>query len=385
MLAASDQEHQPPNPTIAGLSEFAGNSQPKLIAAERDPEATDGFGGLALPRRVSSELARQGRSHVPRLSIVIPCLGGAAEFDETLVSVLQNRPSRCEVLVVHAQPYDDPYGLKDEVRFIRVSGRPSLVQLANTGLEAAQGDIVHLLGCRLSTNEGWTETALEHFDDEAVAAVSPLIVDAVHGQVAAAGVNCSLAGSRQIVGRGVEIKNTRRVSRLQAAGPTLDAGFYRREVLLALGGWQETLSEVADADLAQSLAALELKTVVDTDCVLHERSPALRQGGFAHGRALERLFWRQASVGQRGLAILLHMLAVMVDFTLRVPKGDAVTTLIGRAVGILHAGKMAKYATQLAEARALLAGEEPSTLSLADAREELNEATVQTTQRRKAA
>src|SRR5436305_571247 len=36
---------------------------------------------------------------VPRLSIIIPCLGGAAEFDGTLVSVLQNRPADCEVLV----------------------------------------------------------------------------------------------------------------------------------------------------------------------------------------------------------------------------------------------------------------------------------------------
>ncbi len=319
---------------------------------------------------------------MPRLSIVIPCLGGAAEFDETLVSVLQNRPARCEVLVVHAQPYDDPYGLKDEVRFIRVSGRPTIVQLANTGLEAAEGDIVHLLSCRLAVNEGWGDAALEHFHDDAVAAVSPLLVDAVHGQVTAAGVNYGFAGSRKIVGHGIEIKNTRRISRLQAAGPTLDAGFYRREVLLALGGWQEALAEVADADLAQSLAALELKTVVATNCVIQERTTAARLGGFSHGRALERLFWRQASVGHRGLAILLHTLAVMVDFGLRIPKGDALTMLIGRAIGMLHAGKMANYTAQIAEARALLADEEPSTLSLAGAREEKSEVAPQ---RRKAA
>lgn len=320
---------------------------------------------------------------MPRLSIVIPCLGGAAEFDETLVSVLQNRPARSEVLVVHAQPYDDPYGLGDEVRFIRVTGRPTLVQLANTGVEAAQGEIVHLLSCRMAVNEGWVEPALEHFNDQAIAAVSPLLVDKVHAQVAAAGVNYSLAGSRKLVGRGLEIKNTRRVSRLQAAGPTLDAGFFRREVLLTLGGWQEALAEAADVDLAQSLAALDLKTVVATDCVIHERTPAARLGGFSHGRALERLFWRQTSVRQRGLAILLHTFAVMMDFALRIPKGDALTMLIGRAVGMLHAGKMTKYPKQLEEARALLAGEEPSTLSLADAREEHSE--VAATQRRKAA
>jgi len=55
---------------------------------------------------------------VPRLSIVIPCLGGAAEFDATLVSVLQHRPADCEVLVIHNEPYDDPYALGHEVRFV---------------------------------------------------------------------------------------------------------------------------------------------------------------------------------------------------------------------------------------------------------------------------
>jgi len=304
---------------------------------------------------------------VPRLSIVIPCLGGAAEFDDTLVSVLQNRPARCEVLVVHAQYYDDPYGLKDEVQFIRVSGRPSMGQLLNTGLEAARGEIVHVLGCRLTAVEGWAETALQLFEDDAVAAVTPLILDAVHGQITAAGVNHSVAGTRKIVGRGIELKNSRRVQRLQPAGPTLEAGFYRREVLEALGGWQEALGDAADLDLARALAALDLKTALAADCTLHERSPAPRLGGFSHGRALERLFWRAGR--PHGLAIVLHTLAVLLDFALRIPKGDALTTLIGRLFGLCHAGTSVDRAALLETARAQLEGGEPGTLSLAEARE----------------
>ena len=69
---------------------------------------------------------------VPRLSIVIPCLGGAADFDGTLVSVLQNRPADCEVLVLHTEPYDDPYGLRNEVRFMESRG--SLVDLLNVAV-----------------------------------------------------------------------------------------------------------------------------------------------------------------------------------------------------------------------------------------------------------
>jgi hypothetical protein len=85
---------------------------------------------------------------VPRLSIVIPCLGGAAEFDGTLVSVLQNRPADCEVLVVHTAAYDDPYQLGEEVQFLRASSR-SLVELINSACQHATGEIVHLVGCGL--------------------------------------------------------------------------------------------------------------------------------------------------------------------------------------------------------------------------------------------
>jgi hypothetical protein len=285
------------------------------------------------------------------------------------------------VLVVHVQPYDDPYGLKDEVQFIRVSGKPNVVQLANKGVEAASGEIVHVLGCRMNVLEGWTDAALAHFEESDVAAVSPLVVDAVHGQVAAAGVNYGLAGSRKIVGPGIESKNTRRISKLQTAGPTLDAGFYRRETLLALGGWEEVLGDVADVDLAQTLAALGQRTVLATDCVIHERTPAPRLGGFSHGRAMERLFWRQTSVRNRGLAIMLHTLSVLSDFVLRIPQKDAVATLLGRLIGMLNSGTKTKYPELLADVRALLESEAPSTLSLESAREQRSESTP----RRKAA
>src|SRR6476646_4128033 len=85
---------------------------------------------------------------VPRLSIVIPCLGGAAEFDSTLVSVLQNRPPDCEVLVAHSESYADPYGLRGEVHFIE-SPSSSLIELLNAALAVTTGEIVHVVGCGL--------------------------------------------------------------------------------------------------------------------------------------------------------------------------------------------------------------------------------------------
>lgn len=311
---------------------------------------------------------------MPRLSIVIPCLGNAADFDDTLVSVLQNRPARCEVLVVHAQPYDDPYGLGEEVRFLRVTGKPSLVQLVNTGLEAARSEVVHVLGCRLIAPEGWADAALGHFDTD-VAAVSPLIVSTADQQITAAGVKYGMSGARKVIGNGLEL-NSRRLARLQVSGPTLEAGFYRREVLLALGGWCDGLGDGADVDLARSLARLDLRTVIATNAVVHEKRHAPRLGGFSHGRALERLFWRQAAGSKhRALAIALHTLAVGCEFLARIPKGDAVTTLVGRLVGLLHAGKLGDYRQLLDQAKLALDGEAddviaPQTLSLQSARAE---------------
>src|SRR4029079_2160236 len=96
---------------------------------------------------------------VPRLSIIIPCLGGGAEFDGTLVSVLQNRPADCEVLVAHSEPYDDPYDLRGEVHFIEVPAA-SLVERLTDALDAASGEIVHIIGCGLEARESWTAPAL---------------------------------------------------------------------------------------------------------------------------------------------------------------------------------------------------------------------------------
>ena len=59
---------------------------------------------------------------MPRLSIVVFCFHDSQLLEETLVSVLQNRPDNSEVLVMHDGTYEDPYDLVDEVRFIEASG-----------------------------------------------------------------------------------------------------------------------------------------------------------------------------------------------------------------------------------------------------------------------
>src|SRR6186997_2704558 len=102
---------------------------------------------MSLPLAPPASAGFDKEGPVPRLTILIPCVGGAAEFDATLVSVLQHRPADCEVLLVHTEPYDDPYELGREVQFLRGGRGAGLVELVNEGIATAPSDIVHILGC----------------------------------------------------------------------------------------------------------------------------------------------------------------------------------------------------------------------------------------------
>ena len=83
--------------------------------------ARSGCATSDIQRVISRKVLRDKERPVPRLSIIIPCLGGGAEFDGTLVSVLQNRPADCEVIVAHTDDYGDPYALRGEVEFVHGS------------------------------------------------------------------------------------------------------------------------------------------------------------------------------------------------------------------------------------------------------------------------
>jgi hypothetical protein len=294
---------------------------------------------------------------VPRLSIVIPCLGGAAEFDGTLVSVLQNRPADCEVLVAHAQPYDDPYDLAHEVRFVEAPG-DSLVELINAGAEQARGEIVHNLACGLEVAEGWTAAAMQHFDDAEIAAVSPIVLAADQTTVAAAGVRWSLGGARVVVNDPRVLSAGAGRLRTQILGPALVAGYYRRDVLLALGGFEPALGdELADVGLALDIEALGLLAVCERSSqIVQPAQPRSAQASSAvAARAAQRLFHRHAA--RRGLAasLAVHPVTVACDWLQRAARLNGLGTLVGRAMGLCELATLGDYHERLETARQRLA------------------------------
>lgn len=303
---------------------------------------------------------------MPRLSILIPCLGGSAVFDGTLVSVLQHRPPKCEVIVAHTDEYADPYDLADEVEFLHCPNETTLVGLINSALAAAASPIVHVLACGMEATDGWTDAAVKHFADDDVAAVAPAVMTTDGSRLISAGVQFTAAGWRAI------LRNQRLLlggsGHLRAAigAPTLAAGFYRRALLDALDGFSGSAGDgLADAELALTLRDLDKRTEFEPAARIQQifdQLSQIRDSTFTRGRASERLFWRNASEVGPPLAIALHLLAVLSD----------PAAILGRLVGLLEIGSVARHRHRMAEAAMRLtemsrSAQERPTLPLHDA------------------
>jgi hypothetical protein len=204
--------------------------------------------------------ASQEECSVPRLSIIIPYRQQDQRLEATLLSVLENRPEDCEIVVVHDGSYADPYNLADEAIFVEVAVRSNIAQLLNAGVMAACSPAVCVLLDGASVAPGWCEAPLSRLlSTQAVAVAVPVR----YGQ------------SRRL-SYGIDLQRQQRNSTLRrgrfestrenpnCCGPALVCGFYRRKALLALGGWNESLPEAAiDLDLAWMLNALGIQCECD--------------------------------------------------------------------------------------------------------------------------
>ena len=74
----------------------------------------------------------------PRLSIVIPAADASA-LEDTLVSVLENRPADSEIIAALTVPYADPWNISEEVRFVQAPVGTSLAACANLGVALSKG------------------------------------------------------------------------------------------------------------------------------------------------------------------------------------------------------------------------------------------------------
>ena len=170
---------------------------------------------------------------MPRLAIVIPAVGPIDVLESSLVSVLEHRPDDCEVIVVFNQPYEDPYGLDGEVRFVQAPVKSGIVDCVNRGIAHSHADLVHVLLAGCEVTEGWTDRALAHFDDPRVGAVAPCVQwKHADQQTVCRGIELCPGGVRRFY-EGLR-PTTAGESVCAVWGPPIFAAFYR---VSALARW----------------------------------------------------------------------------------------------------------------------------------------------------
>ena len=270
-----------------------------------------------------------------QLSIIIPCIGSQSSFDDTLLSVLENRPKRTEVIVPCRSDYVDPYDLDDEVVFLRCGEQSDVVELLNSGINASQGDIVHWIQPGHQATPNWAEVALQRFSEQdSISAVSPIIVDGESQRIVSAGVSYLNSGDRKVVRHG-----KKRNTVFNVMGPTLSAGFCRAHILTSADGFSLwTGSELTDVDFAALLDSANLACVVDSDCRLIGQKLAISTG-FHAARRLERLYWKQSQRPNAKPNLVGHLIRIAWYSAIRFPRLSFVTSLFGRFVGMLDARK----------------------------------------------
>jgi hypothetical protein len=276
---------------------------------------------------------------VCQLSIIVPLLGDPLVFEDTLASVLQNRPAGCEVLVAHPGRYDDPYGLGDEVVFVQTDVAASPLALVNAGMKAAHGEFLHLLQPGILAEEGWTDAAVRRFRSPEIAAVAPLVLDARdQNRIVAAGLRYTAGGRRIVHGAGVRLRSARRVLWNAIAGPARMAAFYRRSIVLALEGFcPRAGAGYADIDLVLSMRRLGFCCELEPESVvtafgLDFEAPY----DFDTGRGAERVFWRHRKQLGSALSLPAHAAEVLSSVLMRPHQAAAYGHLAGRVLAVFE-------------------------------------------------
>ena len=268
-----------------------------------------------------------------RLSIVIPAVGSQQDVDNSLLSVLENRPDDCEIIVVHRPDYVDPYDLSDEVRFV-ISAAQDLVGMVDCGLAASRGEFLHTLHSGIMVETGWADAALEIFQsDRNVGSISPCCA------VRAGDSRKSLLGIRfhPIWGRQLVVASTRsRVESLAptVAGPHMIVGFYRTSALRMLGGWFAAYGAGADGELAQRLQRAGFHHRVATKC---QTGPipkyALSKPHGFHAARVNAQLYRAFLRGRQGQGAWRYPAHVLADVLRSCRSLAPISTLAGHLAG----------------------------------------------------
>jgi GT2 family glycosyltransferase len=275
------------------------------------------------------------------LSVVIPCWKRVDLLTLCLASVQKHAPKGTEIIVVDdASPglivskvAADFVGL----RVLRLPHRKGFCGAVNAGVAEAGGDIVEVLNDDTEVAAGWAEAALAWFRDPNVGAVAPLVLFGPEGD------RIDSAGDRYFAG-GVAAKRGHGDPVIQA--PTLpepvfgasgSSAFYRRDLLLSVGGFPEEFTAYFDdVDVSFRLQRAGRRTIFEP------ASRVLHRVGASHGnpsrqlleqlsRNEERVYWRNLPAAALARTLPRHLGVLAGKAMRRWREGTFGPFLCGRA------------------------------------------------------
>lgn len=268
---------------------------------------------------------------MPQISILIPFFGKEEELESTLVSVLENRPAQCEIIVAHGGDYSDPYDLSDEVRFVEVdTAHYSLGSVVSQVLPTIEAPILHLLSCGTTVTSGWTRGIEETFEDSYIGAVSPVLLNP-DDSVFCIGVENTALYRQRFLGRG-KFLAPQDYALYEPVGPSHYAGFYRVEALSEVTCLETLSDSLFGLEVALSLEAIGYENrVLESSCIrINNTDSKVETQDDSH-----RAIWRFAgSLGFfQGLALAtLGLISDLVKSPLSRPARKSLRGRLGRFV-----------------------------------------------------
>ncbi|MBX3423371.1 MAG: glycosyltransferase family 2 protein [Pirellulaceae bacterium] len=212
-----------------------------------------------------------------RLSIIVPHQHNDSDLENTILSALEHRPKDCEIILVHDGSYSDPYQLGDELLLLHEEA-DNPVALLNAGLAVARSPIICVLSGGVTVqSDDWAEQACQRLTSKSNSANEPASLAV---GIATTATQCSYGLRMDAVNSGSVLRSgdyrQRHVG--LTCGPELTCGFYLRRMLLAVGGWNESVQWAnADVELALLMNRLGIPSqLLEGDCVKQSQATSKR-------------------------------------------------------------------------------------------------------------
>jgi GT2 family glycosyltransferase len=261
-----------------------------------------------------------------------------------LISVSDHAPAGTEIIVVDDGSLQACGSVAarefSAVQVLRSQRRWGFCSAANAGIGSARGTIVELLNDDTEVTPGWADAALECFNDPQVASVAPLVLRVGRDfdrrpEIDSAGDRYYVGGVTGKRGHGRPLDRSY-LHRSRVFGASASSAFYRRDVLLRVGGFPVSFGAYfEDVDLAFRIHRAGYAVIFEP------RSRVFHHGGSSYGstsrqllelqsRNEERVFWRNLPMQTWPSAIPLHAAVLAGKAWKRWKEGSFLPFLCGR-------------------------------------------------------